>query len=173
MTYPLWATPERQAALVELFARCGGFCIYGHRPCHNPAHHYENYIEDIIKDWVADDNARRAAEWRREQQLLHHLPDERGWRRQRFDPVAREQFLSQRPEFYLEATGISGLTFTRVAKVRIPGTHMRLFADIPRTKGMSAHKRRKIRRQLGLAVEENRAIEQICQQAAKDFWTSI
>ena len=77
MIYPEWATPERQAALVELFGRCGGFCIFGHRPCLNPAHHYQNYIEDIIGDWVADDRAKRAAVWWREQQLLHHTPYQR------------------------------------------------------------------------------------------------
>jgi hypothetical protein len=134
---------------------------------------YENYCDALVKEWVADDRAERAELWRQEQRLLHRLPDERGWRKQRFDPVAKDQFFSQQPQFYLEAVGVSGLTFTRIAKVRIPSTHLRLFVDVAESK-VSKHQRRKARRYgIGLLTEETRTIDQICSTAVNDFWATL
>lgn len=169
MTYPLWTTPVRRAHLIKLFGKTKmvdapyelkGFCLDDHchklgaagilppecSTCFMCRFNYENYIEEVITYWKADDRAEDAALWRRERKLLHAAPLKRGRWGSQFDPVAKDQFFSQRPPFYLEATGISGLTFTRVAKIRIPGTKQRLFVPIPRTKGLSKNARRKLER---------------------------
>lgn len=171
MEYPLWATPQRRARLVKLFQDSGGFCVHGHHPCPNPEHHYEYFIDGLIRDWVSDDRADREALWQRELQLMHQQPDRKGWKR-RFDPVSREAFLAQQPPYYLEAVGVSGLTFTRVAKVRIPSTYMRLFVDVAKAKAQSKNQRRKARR-YGLPVTESETVDERCNLAVKDFWTKL
>ena len=127
---PKWATPERRAYLITLCETCRGFCVYGHRPCTHPEHHFENHVELLIEYWKEDDREERAEQVRLEKQVLHTTPDLHGWGR-RFDPVAREQFFDRQPPYYIEETGISGLTFTPIAQVRIPSTNMRLFVDVP------------------------------------------
>jgi len=171
VSLPLWATPQRRAKLVKLFLDSGGFCIYGHKPCPIPEHHYEYYIDGLVREWVSDDKAEREALWKRELQLMHQMPDRKGWKR-RFDPVSKETFLTDRPPYYLEAVGVSGLTFTRVAKVRIPSTYMRLFVDVAKAKTQSKNQRRKARR-YGITPTETETVYDLCNLAVKDFWTKL
>ena len=42
---PKWATPERRAMLVELWAIYGNKCLYGHTACMNPEHY--TYIQPV------------------------------------------------------------------------------------------------------------------------------
>ena len=49
---------------------------------------YEQHSEYLIGDWKAEDRAEREWLWRREQQLLHKMPDERGWGSS-IDPVPK------------------------------------------------------------------------------------
>lgn len=170
MGFPLWATPQRRARLIKLFQESGGFCIYGHQPCDIPSHHYEYATDDIIKSWIEDDRAERKALWHRERQLMHRMPDDRGWKR-RFDPVSREAFLADRPDHYIEAVGVSGLTFTRIAKVRIPSTNVRLFVDVAKSK-ISKNQQRKLRR-YGASSTQQESIEELCDLAVKDFWNKL
>jgi hypothetical protein len=168
MIYPQWATPVRRAHLIRLFGTTKtvdapydlkGFCLDDrcHKldaaglplecsTCFMCRFNYENYIENIIAYWKADDKAEDAALWRLERKLLHAAPLKRGRWGSQFDPVAKDQFFAQRQPFYLEATGVSGLAFTRVAKIRIPGTQTRLFVEVPRTKGLSKNAKRKLER---------------------------
>jgi hypothetical protein len=74
---PKWATPSRQAHLVNLFNRSQGFCVFGHKPCPYPEHHYELYIEGLIAEWISEDKAQAKAEWQAEQRRLHSLGERR------------------------------------------------------------------------------------------------
>lgn len=167
-TLPKWATPQRRAYLIELFEKCGGFCVYGHRPCPHPEHHFENHIEVTIEYWKQDDREERAEQIRMERELLHAMPDESGWGR-RFDPVAREQFFDRQPQYYVEALGISGSTFNPIAQVRIPSTNQRLFVDVPKPDlhRLSKHQRRKAKRYHKETVDCN------CAQAVQDYWETL
>ena len=99
MRYPLWATPERQACLVELFLRSGGFCIHQGISCTNPAHSYPVVSEDIIELWKADDREQRSYLRKVEQKLMHRAP--RMKRRGPWDTIRREQWLAERSQFKL------------------------------------------------------------------------
>jgi len=144
---PQWATPERRAHLVQLFLKCGGFCVFGHKPCpHADTHHYEPFIEGLIADWVAEDRERRQAEWEAEQKRMHHIPD-RHFHQGQFDPLRRELFLEQQPPYYLVGMGVDALTFRPVAKVRISSTYVGLFVDVGEAlQGVSKNQRRKAAR---------------------------
>jgi hypothetical protein len=197
MQYPQWATPQRQALLVELFQRSRlvwlspdspirGFCmdsqcskVSADNPapfCQECERFFQNYIEPIIKDWIADDKLEQTVLWRRERRELHHMSDERGWRHQIFDPVAKDVFFQQQPPYYLEGVGISGLTFTRIAKVRVPSTPVRLYVDVadsklPKKLGQNARKRAK--RQAALQIGEDKSIDTMCRKAVRHFKDSL
>jgi len=139
--------------------------------CQGCPRFFQNYIEPVIKGWIAEDKVEQVALWQQEQRRLHYAPDERGWHNQQFDPVAKDVFFQQQPPYYLEGVGISGLTFTRIAKVRVPSTPVRLFVDVAtskRLKKLGQNARKRLRRR-GLLLEEDRIIDQLCSAAVKDF----
>jgi hypothetical protein len=121
--------------------------------CYNCPHLYENYWVILKNEWKADDRAEDAALWRVERRLLHAAPLKRGRWKTPFDPVAKDQFFTNRPAFYVEGTGVSGLTFTRVAKIRIAGTRKRLFVPIPKTRGLGKNARKKALRRGEEAIQ--------------------
>jgi hypothetical protein len=168
---PKWATPIRQAHLVRLFLKSGGFCVYGHRPCPYPSHHYELFIESLIKDWVADDRAQRQAEWEVERRQLHSLGERRYPLRGQFSNIAQDIFFAEQPQHYLEGLGISGLTFKPFAKVRIASSYMRLFVELgDALKGVSKTKRRKATRYgKALPPQVQRRIELLCSLAVRHY----
>jgi len=127
------------------------------------------HLAGLIDGWKAEDKATAQVLWNRELQLMHQQPDRKGWKR-RFDPVSRELFLANRPSYYLEAVGVSGLTFTRVAKVRVPSTNVRLFVDAAKSKQPSKHQLRKAKR-YGITPSETERVYDLCNLAVKDFWT--
>ncbi|MFH1560814.1 MAG: hypothetical protein ABID84_05335 [Chloroflexota bacterium] len=128
---PKWTTPERQRHLVALFQQSGGFCVHGHRPCPFVEHHYEVYIEGLIDDWQASDREEDAEAWQQERRRLHWTNEPWGKPRSRFDSVAREKFLLDRPDYYLEGVGYDALVGQPVAQARIAGTYVRLFVRLP------------------------------------------
>ncbi len=159
--FPKWATPERRRYLVELFERSGGFCVRGERPCTSPLeHHYSWYIEPLIADWKASDSEDQRWAWLLEQRAMHRIPEK--LRRGRFDSVAQDAFGARQPSYYTEGFTVNAFTFTRMAKVRIPSTHMRLFVDVPK---LSKNKRRKLKRYQGIDLHAQ------LQAAVQDFWT--
>jgi len=161
MPKPKWATPDRQAHLVKLFLRSQGFCVFGHRPCPYPEHHYELFIEGLIKDWVAEDRARRQAEWEAERRALHSLGERRHPLRGQFSAIAKDAFYADQPEYYLEGIGISGLTFRPFAKVRMASSFMRLHIDLGDSlKGMSKNAKRKALRHGKLTETAQKRIRQ-------------
>jgi len=141
---PKWATPDRQAHLVNLFLRSQGFCVFGHKPCPYPHHHYELFIEGLIKDWVAEDRATRQAEREAEQKALHNLGERTRPVRGQFSAIGRDAFYAEQPQYYIEGIGISGLTFRPFAKVRLASSFVRLHIDLGDSlKQVSKNKRRK------------------------------
>ena len=130
MEFPLWATPERRAYLVELLERSGGLCVYGHGlDCPDPADHCYVAAEGRIVDaWKADDRDERSYLWRLERQRFHSSP--KLVRRGGFDSIRREAYLAERPVFKVVAIGVSAFTQRRVAKVEIPELGKVLWVDI-------------------------------------------
>lgn len=163
-----WATPQRQAHLVKLFLRSGGFCVFGERLCSCPElHHYDPFIDGLIDDWIADDMAERWAEWQAEQRQLHRLP-ERGPVKGEFNAIGRDVFFGQQPQYYIDGLGVSGLTFRPFAKVRLASSYVVLFVDIADAlKGASKNQRRKAIR-YG-KIPDRQELDRLCSLAVRDY----
>lgn len=143
MAMPKWATTDRRSHLVKLFLDSGGFCIYGHKDCLIPAHHYEVYIEYLISDWKSEDREQARLDWIEERKAIHSLGEPR-YREGRFGTISREVFFGNQPAYYLEALGISGLTLTPFAKIKLGSSYMRLYVDLGDSlRGASKNQRRK------------------------------
>jgi hypothetical protein len=141
---PKWATPSRQAHLVNLFNRSQGFCVFGHKPCPYPEHHYELYIEGLIAEWISEDKAQAKAEWQAEQRRLHSLGERRYTHCGQWSAIGKDIFYGNQPQYYLEGIGISGLTFKPFAKVRLASSYMNLHIDLADSlKDTSKNARRK------------------------------
>jgi hypothetical protein len=227
-----WASPERQAHLVELFIKSNGFCVFTNKPCQGtwerksitvciwgkfcsspvpdgtscrykpeegkpilPCHtltvhanrfhcthgdypcskpyscHYELYTNSLVKEWIADDRAQSQAEWQAERLQLHSLGERRTPLRGMFSNIGKDIFYPRQPEYYLEGLGISGLTFTPFAKVRIANSFMRLFIDLGNAlKPMSKNKRRKaIRYGKPLPKEISSQVSELCNKAVRHY----
>lgn len=185
-TMPQWATAPRLAKLAELAETYGNYCLKGHHVmlCDDPTHYVipkyrkgrkvgythrnlgEQKVEDAIASWVAEDRERRCYEWKLEQQLIHGTPT-RGYNR-RFDPVTRDGFMAEQPDFYLDALGLDPWTGKQVAMVRIPSSYVYLFVDVTRAvEKLSKNKRRKVRR-YGATPPEG--VEALCRLAVIDWW---
>ena len=130
MEFPLWATPERRAYLVELLERSGGLCVYGHGlDCPDPADHCYGAKEELTVDaWKADDRDERSYLWRLEKRRLNSTL--KIMRRGAFDTIRREEYLAERPVFKVVAVGVNAFTQRRVAKVEIPELERILWVDI-------------------------------------------
>ncbi len=133
---------------------------------------YEATTEEIIEVWKAEDRERENYLWKLEQQQIHD--GAYGKFGDRFDPVARDNFMVKRPEFYLVGLGVSAVTFHRVALVRIPSSSVHLFVDVSRLSSVqriNKHKRRKIRQGKAALPDSVQAqIHQICLKAVRHWW---
>ena len=127
---------------------------------------YEQHSEFLIEGWKAEDRAEWEWLWRREQQLLHKMPDELGWGKT-YDPVAREQFMESRGSFELEAINVNPLTKQRVARIRVAGTGERLFVNIMRQGIGKSAKKKAIRRAAQGVASPN---YNLCKAAVDRFW---
>lgn len=168
---PLWATPPRQAKLVELFYRSGGFCIYGHPQCQVPEHHFEIYIEGLISEWKADDRQARQLDYILESIRLHSLSEPSKPLRGRFSAISKDIWKSNQPLYYLEGLGISGLTFEPFVRVRLSSSFMRLYVNLGDTlRGVSKSKKRKaIRYGKPLPATIEQSINQLVRQSVTDY----
>ncbi len=123
------------------------------------------HIPGLIDQWKQEDREKAQALWKREQQELTQAPDHKGWGR-RFDPVEKELFLLARPPYYAHGIGISGLTFKRVAKIRIPSTYIHLFVEVPKKQSLNARRRAQRYGKGTTGTTDER-----CLLAVKDFWS--
>ena len=171
MGYPKWATPDRQAHLVDLFTRSGGFCVFGHRPCPNPEHHYQIFIEGLISDWQADDRALQAELWRTERSHIHSLGERTYPLRGQFSAISKDIYFASQPEYYLAGLSVDGLTFKPFAKVRLASGYTFLYVslgDILRK--VSKCKRRKaIRYGRPLPPNVEAEVVKVCNLAVKHY----
>ncbi len=165
MEYPLWATPQRRAILVEMaLANPLAYevdLITGNLL--NPA------LEDLIDYWQDEDRDERSYLWKLEKRWLHRLyPQIR--RRGPWDSIRMEQYLADRPIFEIVAIGVSALTFKRMAEVRIPALKATLWVDLSHLE-LSKNKLRKLARYKKGAVpkELQDQIENRCRQAVQRY----
>ncbi len=172
VTLPKWATPERRAYLVELFERSRGLCVYGHFGCKNPRDYYADWVEDLVEQWVRDDREYRAGRWQAEQERIHRAdPATKPPYGQRFDPVARHEFLAHKqPTFYMVGVGPNALTHHRTAIIKVPSTPIRLHVDVDDVRLSKNARRKNIRYGKGFAPEVKAGIDRLCFEAVKDYW---
>jgi len=126
------------------------------------------YSRELVAWWKQDDREGRVYERKLEDEAFHATPDEVGVWGRRFDPVERMLFGQAQPPFYLEAFTVSGLTFKRGAKVRVPSTYVHLFVDVgdaPAKRGRNA--RRKLAR---YGKPPRVTVAELCEEAVKDYW---
>jgi len=125
----------------------------------------------LITDWKADDRQQDTAEWKAERRRLHSLAERAYPLRGQFSSIAKDIFFAQQPLFYLLGYGVSGLTFTPFARVRLASSFVNLYVDLGDTlKGVGKNRRRKaIRYDKLLPVEKQREIELICSKAVRHY----
>lgn len=135
-----------------------------------PAYLHEATAEDVAASWKADDREERVLDWKREQQAI--IDGTYGKYGARFDPVARDQFMAQRPEYYLTATGMDGMHFTPVAVVRVPSTSIYLYVDVSAAFAKATKSQRRHARRHGKPVQEvTVTVEELCIEAVRLWWS--
>jgi hypothetical protein len=93
----------------------------------------------------------------------------------RFDPVARDVFMAERPDYYLVGHGVSAWTKKRVVAVRIPSTFIFLFVDLSLTK-LSKNARHKIIRYgkwPAVPVDASLTEDKLIRLSVEDFWARV
>jgi len=168
-----WQTPIRQLhlanILLDYFQQRGWRVDLLSGELYHPD--YEARITGIVADWKADDRAKDTAEWEAESLRLHSLGEKRYPVRGRFNNISQDIFYGNQPVFYLDGLGVSGITFTPFAKVRVSSSYANLFIDLGDTlKGVSKNKRRKaIRYGKALPAPIQRSIWQVCSEAVRHY----
>ena len=133
------------------------------------AYLHEAVVEETIASWQADDREKRALDWKREQQAI--LDGTYGSYGDRFDPVARDVFMAQRPEYYLKATGVDGVHFRPIAVVRIPSQNIYLYVDVSEAFVKPSKSQRRHARRHGKQIQEvTVTVEQLCKEAIRLWW---
>ncbi len=169
---PQWSTFARRLALIDLFCRSGGFCVFGHTNCLTPEHHYELYSEDLIADWKQADRETAIAEFIAEQRAMHSLAERPYPLRGQFSAISKEIWGGDQPLFYIQCLGMSGLTLRPYAKVRVSSSFVRLLVDLGDTlRSVSKSKRRKaVRYGKPLPLRVEARILQEVRQAVKHYY---
>ena len=147
-------------------------CAYGDYPCYKPHEcHYELYTDRLVKDWVQSDRQVKIAEWQAERKQLHSMGERRTPVRGRFNIISQDIYYPRQPSYYLEALGISGLTFKPFAKIRIANTYTHLFVDLGNAlKPVSKnHRRKAIRYGKPLPKDITGIIDEHCNRAVRHY----
>lgn len=171
VTMSKWATPERRAYLVELFRRSKGLCLYGEAGCRNQRHYYADVKEDLIALWIQDDREQTAGRWLAEAERIHAAdPATSPPYGQRFDPVARNEYLAHQAPYYPEGLGPNPLTHHLTAIVRVPSTDVRLHINVDAARHQGKNARRKAQRYgRGLSSEAKAHVDRLCYAAVNDY----
>ena len=137
------------------------------------AYLHDATVEETKASWQADDREQRELDWKREQQAI--LDGTFAYFSQRFDPVSRDVFMAQRPEYYLKATGVDAMHFRPIAVVRVPSTSIYLYLDVSAAfvqASKPTKSQRKNARRRGKPIQEvTVTVEQLCQQAVAWWWS--
>jgi hypothetical protein len=140
---PKWSTPNRKQALVALFEKSRGFCVFGHKECQIPEHHYLLFIDDLIRDWQAQDRSQLAATWQADREAMHSLGEHHAPINGRFNNISRDIFNDSQPLYYLETIGFDGLHLKPFARVKIGSSWVRLYVTLDSLNERSKHAKRK------------------------------
>ena len=174
MGKPQWATPQRQAHLVKLFYRSGGFCVFGDRMCPYDEHHFPVFMETVIEEWKAEDRETRSLLLKLEQSTIHD--GTYGRYGGDFDPVARDVYFQERPTYYFLGYGVAAQSKKRIAVIRVPSTYIRLYVEVSdafQGVRISRNKRRKMSRYKSAPPAEVwQEIDRLCAQAVAVYWAS-
>ena len=132
---------------------------------------YDLKAEQVINDWIADDRADRHAEWIAEQKAIHSLGERTYPLRGQFNAISQTIYADQQPLYYIDGLGISGITLTPFAKVRISSSYVTLYIDLGKTlKSVSKARRRKaIRYGKPLPLDTARDVNVIVNEAVKHY----
>jgi hypothetical protein len=132
---------------------------------------YNKVAEAAIHSWIAEDRDRRSYEWHLEQQQL--IDGTYGKYGSTFDPVARDVYFQNRPEYYLVALGVNALTHQRVALIRIPSTFVHLFVDCSSiVQEVSKHAKRKAKRYNKVNGVPMQEIDHLCKAAVRAWYAN-
>ncbi len=105
---------------------------------------YELLSETAIDGWKADTRAQARLDWLAESRDMHSLGERKSPIRGRFNNISADIWHDKQPIFYIEALGMSGVTLTPFAKVKLSSSYMRLHVDLGDSlRSMSKNKRRK------------------------------
>jgi len=105
---------------------------------------YELLSENAIDGWKADTRAQTRLDWLAERRDMHSLGERKAPLRGRFNNISADIWHDKQPIFYIEALGMSGVTLTPFAKVKLSSSYMRLHVDLKDSlRGISKNKRRK------------------------------
>ena len=133
---------------------------------------YGQVESQAIDSWIAEDRDQRSDERRRASQ--HAPTGEVGrfgafhqvGRRSSYDPVDIDNFVNDRPDYYLMGYGVND-QMRRFAKVRIPGTTVILEVDVSRSiQELGKNKRKKLRNK-GFKLQW---AEAIIRAAVEEWW---
>jgi hypothetical protein len=131
---------------------------------------YELKSETLIKGWIADDRAQAQAEYKAEYEARHRDYERHTPLHGRFSAIGKDIYYDSQPEFYLEAMGISGITFKPFAKLRLASSYTRLFVDLSEVfQPLSKNKKRKAVRYGRKSRQLNNQIDRACWLAVRHY----
>ena len=132
---------------------------------------YEFLSDRAIDNWKCDDKVQRLAEWQNERYWLHRTNDRRYPVSGQFSGLSRDIFFDSQPQYYIEALGISGLTFKPFCKVRLPSSYLHLYIELGDSlKQLSKNQRRKaVRYGKPIPTRQELAINDIVRLAVRHY----
>jgi len=105
---------------------------------------YELLSENAIDGWKEDTRRQSSLEWQLERKVMHSLGERRTPLRGQFNNISQDIWHDKQPLFYVECLGMSGITLTPFAKVKLSSSYMRLYVDLGDSlRSVSKNKRRK------------------------------
>jgi len=105
---------------------------------------YELLSENAIDGWKADTRQQSSLDWKAESKAMHSLGERKLPLRGRFNNISSVIWHDQQPIYYLEGLGMSGITLTPFAKVKLSSSYMRLYVDLGDSlRDVSKNKKRK------------------------------
>jgi len=105
---------------------------------------YELLSESAIDGWKADTRQQSSLDWKAEWQTMHSLGERKLPLRGRFNNISADIWHDKQPMYCVESLGMSGLTLTPFAKVKLSSSYLRLYVDLGDSlRNVSKNKKRK------------------------------
>ncbi len=159
-------------------------CDYGDYPCYTQKEfvnelgdtvikgecYFKPYQDGLIKEWALSDRQQTLAEYQAESKAIHKTNDRTYPLHGKFSGVSQDVFYDKQPEFFVEAIGVSGLTYKPFAKVRLASSFMRLHVDLKDTlKPVSKNKKRKALRYGKVTTDIQDKVHDACWLAVRHY----